>query len=411
MLNAEIIAVGSEMLTPFRSDTNSLWLTERLNSVGVEVKLKTIVGDDEARLEQTIRDALSRSEIVIATGGLGPTADDITKKVFARVLGRRLILNDEVLSKIRERFARRNMQMPEINSRQALIPEGGTILPNSRGTAPGILMQHNKCTVVMLPGPPREMKAMFDESVMPALRARAGDTVILRSSLSLFGLSESAVDEIAAPVYGQYTNPTTTILAHNGQIELHLSAQARSETEAQRLLDELGGKLEEKLHENIFSTQGESLEQVVGQLLKLRGYTLATAESCTGGLIAGRITDVPGSSEYFIEGVVAYANEAKTRLLGVPASLIEKHGAVSEQVAEAMARGVRARAGTTIGIAVTGIAGPGGGTEEKPVGLVYIGYADEIHSTVRKVLFPGDRTFIRELTVRAALDMIRRRIR
>ncbi|HZS09272.1 MAG TPA: competence/damage-inducible protein A [Blastocatellia bacterium] len=410
MLNAEILAIGSEMLTPFRTDTNSLWLTERLNSVGIEVRLKIIVGDDEARLEETIRDAMKRSEVIISTGGLGPTADDITKKIFARVLGRRLALNEEVLETIRARFARRNMKMPEINSRQALIPEGAEVLPNPRGTAPGILMNEGNCTIVMLPGPPSEMTAMFDGSVMPVLRRRVGDMVIVRRSLSIFGMSESGVDEIAEPIYGRYTNPSTTILANNGQIELHLTAQARSAEAANRLLDEVAGPLEEVLGEYVFSLRGESLEEVVGQLLKIRGYTLATAESCTGGLLAGRITSVPGSSDYFLEGVVSYANEAKVDLLGVPHKLIEEHGAVSAEVAEAMALGIRHRAHSTIGVGITGIAGPGGGTEEKPVGLVFIGIADEVQSSARKFLMPGDRHLIRELSVKAALDMIRRRI-
>jgi nicotinamide-nucleotide amidase len=410
MLNAEILAIGSEMLTPFRSDTNSLWLTERLNSVGVEVRMKTVIGDDEARLEETIRDAMKRSEIIISTGGLGPTADDITKNVFARVLNRRLLLNEEILNKLRERFARRGIQMAEINARQALIPEGATVLHNRKGTAPGILMSEGNCTVVMLPGPPGEMKPMFDELVMPVLRQRTGDMIIVRRSLSIFGMTESGVDEMAEPIYGKFTNPATTILAVNGQIELHLTAQAKSESEANCLLDQLAGPLKEAFGESIFSARGEQLEEVVGALLKAKGATLATAESCTGGLLAGRITNVSGSSEYFREGVIAYANEAKAELLGVPHKLIEEHGAVSAEVAEAMAIGIRRRAHANIGIGVTGIAGPGGGSEEKPVGLVYIGIADEAESSARRFLFPGDRHLIRELAVKAALDMIRRRI-
>src|SRR5215475_6560637 len=395
MLNAEIIAIGSEMLTPFRLDTNSLWLTERLNAMGVEVKLKTVVGDDEARLEETVRDAMKRSEIVVATGGLGPTEDDSTRKIFARVLKRHLILEDAILEKIRARFARRNIPMPEINARQALIISGAQILENGNGTAPGMLITEGKCTVVLLPGPPREMKPIFDALVAPVLKQRAGDMLIVRRTLSIFGLGESAVDELAAPVYTKYRNHSTTILFKDGQIELHLTAQARKESEAVKLLDDLAGQLDE----------------VVGQSLKLRGYTLATAESCTGGLVAGRITDVPGSSEYFIEGVVSYSNEAKIDLLGVPKEWIETHGAVSEQVAGAMAEGIRKRAGSTFGIGVTGVAGPGGGCTEKPVGLVYIALADGSQTTTRKFIFPGDRQFIRTLSVNAALDMVRRRIR
>ena len=411
MLNAEIIAIGSELLTPYRLDTNSLWLTDQLNSIGVDVKLKSVVGDDESRLEETIRDAMKRSEVIIATGGLGPTEDDITKKVFARVLRRRLVLHDDVLEAIRARFARRNVKMPEINSRQALIPEGATVLVNNNGTAPGILMTEKNCTIVLLPGPPREMKPMFGEAVMPVLRQRTGDMVIVRRTLNTFGLTESGLDELAAPIYLKYSNPTTTILANEGQIELHLTARARNEAQAERLLDELSEQLEEVLGDHVFSHRGEMLEQVVGGLLDLKRYTLAVAESCTGGLLAARVTDVPGSSKYFLQGVVAYSNEAKINLLGVPSKLLQEHGAVSAEVAEAMAIGVRRRAHSTIGVGITGIAGPDGGSETKPVGLVYIGLADDVQSSSRKFVFPGDRQLVRNLSVRAALDMIRRRVR
>ncbi|MCI0337597.1 MAG: competence/damage-inducible protein A [Acidobacteria bacterium] len=411
MLNAEIIAIGSEMLTPFRVDTNSLWLTERLNAMGIDVKLKTIVGDDEARLEEAIRDALRRSEIIISTGGLGPTEDDITRKIFARALKRQLVLNDAILEKIRRRFARRGMQMPEINARQALVINGAKVLENNNGTAPGMLVQEGKCTVVMLPGPPREMMPMFDVSVGPALKQRAADLLIVRRKLSIFGLTESRTDELAAPIYTKYRNPSTTILFKDGQIELHLTARARSENEAGKLLDELAGQLDEALGEYIFSRRDETLEQVVGELFRLNGYSLATAESCTGGLLAGRITDVPGSSDYFLEGVVTYSNEAKMRILGVPKQMIEEYGAVSEQVATAMATGVRQLADSTFGIGVTGIAGPEGGSADKPVGLVYIALADDTQATARRYLFPGDRQFIRMLSVNAALDMLRRRIK
>ncbi|MGH9802119.1 MAG: competence/damage-inducible protein A, partial [Blastocatellia bacterium] len=247
MLNAEIIAIGSEMLTPFRVDTNSLWLTERLNSMGIDVKLKTIVGDDESRLEETIRDAIKRSEIVIATGGLGPTEDDITRKIFARVLKRRLILDDDILEKLKARFAKRSMPMPEINARQALVIERAKVLPNPNGTAPGMLIEEGKCTIAMLPGPPREMKPMFDASIAPVLKQRVGDVVILRRRLNIFGLTESRTDELAAPVYTKFQNPVTTILFKDGQIELHLTAQARGESEAGKLLDELAGRLDEVL--------------------------------------------------------------------------------------------------------------------------------------------------------------------
>jgi nicotinamide-nucleotide amidase len=410
MLTAEIIAVGSELLTPFRTDTNSLWLTERLNTVGVEVKLKTIVGDDDARLEETIRDALKRSGIVVLTGGLGPTEDDITRKIAARSLGRRLLLDEKVLEEIRTKFLRWGRKMPEINARQAMVVEGAEVLPNPNGSAPGMYLEHEGRVVVLLPGPPREMKPMFDTNVLPKLSERAGAVRVVRRVLRVAGLGESAVDERIAPVYTQYRNPQTTILFTNTDIEIHLTAQAKTEPEAELLLDGLAGQIEERLGEAVFAFRGETMEEVVGLRLAVGGFTLATAESCTGGLIAHRLTEVPGSSTYFMEGVVTYSNEAKTRLLGVPAELIESRGAVSAEVAEAMAEGVKRRAGTDFGLSVTGVAGPGGGTEEKPVGLVYVALADDAHTEHRRLMLPGDRHLIRWRASQFALDLLRRRL-
>src|ERR671929_1758507 len=343
MLTAEIIAVGSELLTPFRTDTNSLWLTDRLNSVGVEVKLKTIVGDDDARLEETIRDAMKRSRVVIMTGGLGPTEDDITRKIAARAMNRRLIFNEEVLEEIRRKFQSFGRKMPEINSRQAMIIEGAEVLKNPNGSAPGMYLEHDNRSVVLLPGPPREMKPMFENFVQPKLTAKAGDVRVVRRMLRVAGLGESAVDEKIAPVYTQYKNPQTTILFNRSEIEIHLTAQAKTEQEAELLLDGLAGQIEERLGDAIFAFRGETMEEVVGLRLAVTGFTISVAESCTGGLISQRLTEVPGSSVYLMEGVIAYSNDAKTRSLGVDAELIEKHGAVSAEVAEAMAEGVRHR--------------------------------------------------------------------
>lgn len=410
MLTAEIIAIGSELLTPERADTNSLWLTEKLNQLGIEVKLKTIVGDDDARLEGAIRDALKRSRVVIATGGLGPTEDDITRKAAARALGRRLILDDRVLEAIRERFNRLGREMPEINARQAMVIEGAEVLPNPHGTAPGLYVEHEGRSVILLPGPPREMQPMFETYVRPKLEARAGNTRVVRRILRVVGLGESAVDERIAPVYTRYKNPTTTILFNRAEVEIHLTARAATEREAELLLDGLAGQLEEQLGDAIFAFRGETMEEVVGLKLAVGGYTLAVAESCTGGLIAQRLTDVPGASAYFIEGVVAYSNEAKIRTLGVPRELIERCGAVSAPVAEAMAEGVRRRAGTDFGLAVTGIAGPSGGTEDKPVGLVFVALADDAHTEHRRLMLTGDRQLIRWRASQAALDLLRRRL-
>jgi nicotinamide-nucleotide amidase len=411
MLTAEIIAIGSELLSPNRSDTNSLWLTDQLNRVGIDVRLKTIVGDDDARLEEVIKDAVKRSRVVITTGGLGPTEDDITRKVAARALNRRLSLDEKVLEEIRARFRSFGIAtMPERNSRQAMVISGAEVLPNPNGTAPGLYLEHEGCAVVLMPGPPREMKPMFENYVRPRISNLGGETRLATRVLRVAGMGESAVDEKIAPIYTKYENPQTTILFNSSEIEIHLRAHGRTEADAETLLDDLSLKIEKELGNSAFSFRGETMEEVVGRRLAMTEFTLAVAESCTGGLIAQRLTSVPGSSKYFIEGCVTYSNESKVRLLGVDKKLIREFGAVSQQVARDMARGVRHRAKTDFGLAVTGVAGPGGGTEEKPVGLVYIALADDAHTDHRKLTIPGDRELVRWRASQAALDMLRRRL-
>jgi nicotinamide-nucleotide amidase len=409
-LTAEIIAIGSELLAPDRTDTNSLWLTEQLNRLGIEVKLKTVVGDDDARLEEAIKDATRRSKVVITTGGLGPTEDDITRKVTARALGRRLLLDEDLLAEIRQRFQNFGVAMPERNSRQAMVIEDAQVLPNPNGTAPGMFIDHNGTAIVLLPGPPREMKPMFENHVASKLASRAGSQKVVRRMLRVAGMGESAVDEKIAPIYSQYENPQTTILFNQSEIEIHLTARGRTAADAEALLDRLSEQIEERLGNSVFAFAGETMEQVVGLKLSVGGYTLAVAESCTGGLLAQRLTDVPGSSKYFIEGVVTYSNDAKMRALGVEPILFLEHGAVSGPVAEAMAEGIRKRAETDFGLAITGIAGPGGGTEEKPVGLVYIAISSESGTEHRKLNLPGDRHLVRWRASQAALDLLRRRL-
>jgi nicotinamide-nucleotide amidase len=409
MVTAEIIAIGSELLTPHRTDTNSLWLTERLNSVGIEVRLKTVVGDDEPRLEETIRDALRRSDVIISTGGLGPTEDDITRKVFARVTGRQLMLDYEVLEEIRKRFSSRGYTMTPNNERQALIPRGASVLPNPNGTAPGIKMQQDSKILVLLPGPPREMRPMFENHIMADLEKLSRGIRIATRTLKVTGLGESALDDMIAPIYREYSNPATTILFTDSDLEIHLKATAESSSHAEEIADELADKLADKLGPHLYSTIGESIEEVIGRRLAMKRYSIATAESCTGGLIGERITRVPGSSAYYAGGVVTYTDKAKIRLLGVPQELIDSEGAVSGHVAEAMARGVKERLGSTIGVSVTGIAGPGGGTEGVPVGTVYVGLADDVDVSNRRMILPGDRHLIRWRASQAALDMVRRR--
>jgi len=410
MLTAEIIAVGSELLTPEKTDTNSLWLTEKLMGIGVEVKLKTIVGDDEARLEETIRDALERSDIVITTGGLGPTEDDVTRQVSARAAGRELKYHDDLEAELRERFRRWGREMPEINKRQAFVIDGADILPNPNGSAVGMMLNDEGKFLVVLPGPPREMQPMFEDHVLETLRSVAGNVAVVRRLLRVSGMGESAVDELIAPIYKSYPAVQTSILFNRTEIEIHLFASAKSEAEGAAVLDELASKLAEKLGPAVFAMNGETMEEVVGDLLKQRKETVAVAESCTGGMIGMRLTDVAGSSAYFLEGVITYSNEAKKRALGVPADTLESFGAVSSQTAEAMARGVRERAATDYGIAVTGIAGPDGGSEEKPVGTVFIGYADSKVTKSLRLTLPGDRYLIRWRSSQAALDYLRRQI-
>ena len=409
-LTAEIIAIGSELLAPDRTDTNSLWLTEQLNRLGIEVKLKTIVGDDDARLEEAIKDATRRSKVVITTGGLGPTEDDITRKITARALGRRLLLDENVLAEIKQRFQSFGVTMPERNSRQAMVIEDAEVLPNPNGTAPGMFLEHNGTAIVLLPGPPREMQPMFSNHVVSKLEQRSGSMRVVRRMLRVAGMGESAVDEKIAPVYTKYENPQTTILFNQSEIEIHLTARGRTEDEANQLLDRVVLEIEEQLGNAIFAFRGEKMEEVIGLKLAVGGYTLAVAESCTGGLLAERLTEVPGSSKYFIEGVVTYSNESKTRLLGVEPILLLEHGAVSGPVAEAMSEGMRNRAATDFALSITGIAGPDGGTEDKPVGTVFIAISSEAGTEHRRLKLPGDRNLIRWRATQAALDLLRRRL-
>ena len=411
-MDAEIIAVGSELLTPYHLDTNSLYLTEQLNALGIEVRFKTVVGDDPDRLAAVLRAALSRTQLVILTGGLGPTEDDVNRNVVAEVLGRPLREVPEIRRSIEARFARLGRPMPENNLRQAMIPEGAEWFENKNGTAPGIWIEQDNNIVVLLPGPPRELEPLFAAALVPRLaRSSAGERIKTRV-YKVVGLPESEVDQRIAPLYSVYENPATTVLANPGAIEVHLRARAANETEAETLLSELGDKIELALGDYVFSTKGESLEAVVAMYLVMRQKTLAVAESCTGGLLSERLTRIPGSSNFFLGGAVCYGNELKTKLAGVPAApLIEAHGAVSKPVAQALAEGIRSRSGASIGIGITGIAGPSGGGPEKPVGLVFIALADARGTQVREFRFPGNRERVRLWASQYALEMIRRRVR
>lgn len=409
-MKAEIIAIGSELLTPDRMDTNSLYLTEKLNSIGIDLNAKFVVGDDELSLERILQEALNRADLILATGGLGPTEDDISKKVFARVFKQPLVLDEEILKKLEERFSSRGIKMTSNNARQALVPSGARVLENEQGTAPGLWFEAGGKHAILLPGPPHEMKAMFESCCFPRLAEMSKGVRIHKRVFKATGLTESACDARIAPLYTPYRNPVTTILASPGEIEIHLKAKASTDEEAEALLDELGEKIELELGDHIFSRRGESLEQIVGLYLTMRQATVAVAESCTGGLVAERLTRIPGSSVYFMSGVVCYDNTAKMELADVPSMLIEMNGAVSREVAIGLAEGIRKRANTTYGIGVTGIAGPAGGSEAKPVGLVHIAVSSEAGAEHRELKLPGDRRRIRWWASQAALDMLRRKL-
>ncbi|MBI4166715.1 MAG: competence/damage-inducible protein A [Acidobacteria bacterium] len=410
-MDAEIIAVGSELLTPFRQDTNSLYLTDKLNALGIEVRYKTIVGDDRARIAVVVRTALERSRWIIVTGGLGPTEDDLSREVVAEVLGRPLHEDSRIRRRIELRFARVGRAMPPNNLRQAQVPEGAECLENKMGTAPGLWIEQGGAVVILLPGPPRELESVFESQCLTRLELIVPRTILRTRIYKVIGLAESEVDHRIAPLYNSYNNPVTTILATPNGIEIHLRARAADDSAAEALLAELGDKIESEMGESIFSTGGETIEEVVGRHLALRHKTLAVAESCTGGLLSEQLTRVAGSSNYFLGGTVCYSNELKTQLAGVPGGLMAEHGAVSKPVAQALAAGIRRRTGASIGVGITGIAGPAGGSENKPVGLVFIALADELGVQVREFRFPGDRDRVRLHAAMAALEMIRRRLR
>ena len=413
-MNAEIIAIGSELLTPYRQDTNSLYLTEKLNQLGVEVIFKTIVGDSREHLTGVAALALSRADIVIFMGGLGPTEDDLTREAVADALGLELHRDPEIIAGLERRFAGRGWKMSSNNLKQADVIAGAVVLTNANGSAPGQWIsgkyEGQEKIIILLPGPPNEMKALFDEQCMDRLRAKLPQQFMATRVLKIGMMAESLADARVAPIYKRYTDVQTTILAGAGEIQLHLTTHAPFLHSAQVTLDELVGEIEQELGDLVFSDNGDALEQIAGYYLQMRGATLAVAESCTGGLVAERITSVSGSSRYFLGGAVVYSNQLKTAFADVPAELIAAHGAVSSQVAVALAEGIRKRCGATLGLGVTGVAGPNGGTSEKPVGLVFHALASEQGTEVMERKFPGDRERIRRFASQHALDMVRRKL-
>jgi nicotinamide-nucleotide amidase len=409
-LNAEIIAVGSELLTPQRVDTNSLYLTEHLNNLGVEVTAKGVIGDDRERLASAVRLAVSRSEIVVLTGGLGPTEDDVTREAVAAALDRTLVYHPEIEAWIAERFRRANRRMAEINKRQAFVVEGAEVLENDRGTAPGLWIDREQVSVLLLPGPPHELKSMFERECLPRLRRKVPPEVIRTVCFRVAGMGESDLDQLIAPVYTKYQNPVTTVLAAAGDIQVHLRARCATEAEALALLNEVAMPIEGLLGDRIYARSLDPLEKIVGAMLLETRSSVAVAESMTGGALAERITSVPGSSAYFLGGFLTYTNAMKSALLDVPAETLHRFGAVSRETAEAMANGARLRTGATYAISVTGNAGPDT-SEDKPAGTAYIGLAGPNGCEVTHRQFLGDRLRNRSFAVQLALDLLRRRLR
>ncbi|MFZ0662276.1 MAG: competence/damage-inducible protein A [Acidobacteriaceae bacterium] len=413
-MNAEIIAIGSEMLTPWRQDTNSLFVTERLNQLGVTVRFKTIVGDRPKNLVDAVRNALRRTDVIVVTGGLGPTEDDLTREAVAEALEVGVKRNPDLIAHLYTRAAQRRLTMTRNNEKQADVIDGAVVLENPNGSAPGqwldtIYDEHRKL-VLVLPGPPTELKPLFDEQCMPRLRDALPKRHIAMRVLKAALIPESACDARIAPIYQQYKDIETTILAHLGDIQLNLMCSKPALDLAQARVDSLASKIEEELDDYLYSSQGETLEQIVLFYLEMRAVTLSVAESCTGGLVSTRLTSISGSSRSFLGGAVVYTNELKSEFAGVPPSVLERHGAVSKETAEALAEGIRERCDSTLGIGVTGIAGPSGGTPDKPVGLVYLGISDGKSTEVVERRFSGDRNRIRSYAAQTALDLVRRKL-
>ncbi len=413
-MKSEIIAVGSEMLTPHRQDTNSLYITRRLNELGVTVAFKSIVGDRRKDLVNAIRIALGRADILVVVGGLGPTEDDLTREAVAEALGLSLRREPAQVAALHARAATWRISMPENNLKQADVIESAVVMPNANGSAPGqwidATFETYRKLVMLVPGPPHECHALFDSECVPRLKEVLPVRHIAVRTLKAAMIPESQADKLLAPIYTEYKDVETTILAHTGDIQLTLICGKPTQAGADARVDELAGKLEEALDDWLYSSEGESLEQIVLYYLGLRQATLATAESCTGGLVAERITRVPGSSRSFLGGAVVYSDPLKTSFANVPPEMIAQHGAVSAEVAAALAEGIRKRTGATLGLGVTGIAGPTGGTESKPVGLVYFAVSDGQKTDAYNRTFRGDRERVRQWASQQALDLVRKKL-
>lgn len=408
-MNAEVLAVGTELLMGQIANTNAQYISNRLPQAGIGVYYHSVVGDNPKRLKDCLNIALDRSDIVIMTGGLGPTQDDLTKETVAELMGRKLVLHDESLDKIKAYFAKTKRTMTDNNIKQAYLPEGCIIIKNNNGTAPGCIIESEGKVVIMLPGPPSEMKPMFEETVMPYFQDKL-DYKIDSRIIRIFGIGESAMEEKIIDLIEKQRNPTIAPYAKEGEVTLRITAQCEKQESADKLILPVVNEIKKRLGNFVYSIEGNDMDIVVGELLLEKNVTLSLAESCTGGLIASRLTSIPGISQVFNRGIVSYSNEAKIENLGVKPETLSQYGAVSRQTAIEMASGVRKLANTDLGLSVTGIAGPGGGTDEKPVGLVYVALADKSTVYCKELRLWGSRERIRNSTALNAFDMIRRHV-
>jgi len=408
-MKCEIIAVGTELLLGNIVNTNAQYLSQKLADLGIDVYYHAAVGDNLQRLSNTIKEGLLRSDLIITSGGLGPTVDDLTKEGVADALGIDLLPDEATIKRIEGMFKAMGRTMTENNVKQGYIPEGAAILENDNGTAPGVLVEKDGKIVIMLPGPPKELYPMFEDKVLPYLRTKIKSTIRSRM-LRVTGVGESAAEDMLKEIFKTQINPTIAPYAKDGEVHLRITAKAGTAEEADVMIDGMEAQVREILGDNIYGCDEETLEEVVVKLLRQNNLTLALAESCTGGLVANRITDVPGASETLMYGVVSYSNEAKMKLLGVKEETLKAYGAVSSETAEQMAVGVRRILNTDLGVSITGIAGPGGGSKEKPVGLCYLGIAYGEAVEVHKLNFTGNRKKIKWNTGSRALDLLRRKL-
>ena len=410
-LKAEIISVGTELLLGEIDDTDASYLSRRLAELGVDVHFRHTVGDNLRRIVQTLSSARRRADLLVLCGGLGPTPDDVTREALAELTQRPLQSSSSAELKLRQFFAARGLEPTPNNLQQCQVPRGGELLDNAAGTAPGVWLEHESTVFVALPGPPVELQTVFEQQVFPRLRQRLqaeGALTLYTRSLRTSGVGESVLAEQIGDLLAGQRDPTLGVYASPGEVRIRLATKAAGSAEAERTFGPVEQELRRRLGAHVYGVDDESLETAVGNALLAAGATLAVAESCTGGLIASRITDVPGASRYFLAGYVTYSDQAKRDLLGVPEALLAEHGAVSAECAEAMAHGAWQRSGATYGLSVTGIAGPGGGTPDKPVGLVYLGVSHQPGAVVQRFLWPGTREQFKRRTSQLALDLLRR---